>query len=447
MIMKLTNEQMKYALNRVIAAIDKWWVEVTNSKKGEFNRYDLRGSNLLTFKDYIEWRYKSSEFKKDYISLFISLSPSFEDAVSIDLNLRKMTNGVYTDYDPFCWFRNNSYGVSVDATTGFYCDSMLWDFITINDINNLVDKISSIVENIREDQSVEETDEEETMNTQNKTSKTDNGLIDRIRSVEVGTMNTQNETKTGDGLEKLQPIEVLNVLITELNNLRLFWPKFFNASIGADPDENGDEVIFNIKSISEGFSIDIQNKGLHVCYLDYCWVGAANADMLNINMLNNNGNSLDYYKGICMRKDTPKLNYWNQDELKAASSSYPYLWEFMSRLYSAIYEAMRNVWIEQHEIEEDLRYTKYNGIISRPIFDPQFLEPGALLQIHANEDLGDDLFLKGYDHNCFVMEHIDHNTGLKVMCIDYRKGNKKATEYVFSVKDVTTGKIEINRVK
>ena len=427
--MTLTNEQMKDALNRVITTIDRWWVEVTNSKTGAFFRYDLRGSSNLTFKDYIEWRYEPNVFEKDYISLVISLSPSPGDTVSIDLSLRKMENGVYTEYDPFCWFQNNNYGVFIDAELGFYKDSMIWNFITINDINNLVDKIYSIIKNIRGDQSVKGTDSNDEI--------TDEEEI----------MNTQNETKTGDGLEKLQTNEVLNVLIDELNSLRIFWPKFFNASIGSEPDENGDEVIFNITSASEGFTIDIQNKGLHVCQLKYCWVGGANADMLNLNMLNKDGVSLDHYKGICMRKDTPKLNYWNQDELKAASSSYPYLWEFMSRIYSAIYEAMRNVWIEQHEIEKDLKHTKYNGIISRPIFDPQFLEPGALLQIYVKEDLGDGLFKKGYYSNCFVMEQIDHNTGLKVMCIDYRKGQSKAAEYVFSIKDVTTGKIEINRVK
>lgn len=260
-------------------------------------------------------------------------------------------------------------------------------------------------------------------------------------------MNTQNETKTGDGLEKLQSIEVLNVLINELHSLRIFWPKFFNASIGSDPDEDGDRVLFNIKFASDGFTIDIHNKGYDVCRLEYLWAAGANADMLNIKMLTNNGESLDYYKGICMRPDNPKLNYWDQDELKAASSSYLYLWDFMSRLYSAIYEAMRNAWIKNQEIEKDLKYTKYNGIISRPIFDPQFLEPGALLQIYVKEDLGDGLFKKGYYSNCFVIEQIDHNTGLKVMCIDHRNGERKAIEYVFSVKDVTTGKIEINRVK
>lgn len=430
--MKLTNEQMGNALKRVIAAIDKWWAEVTNSKKGEFNRYDLRGSINLTFKNYIEWRYKPDAFEKDYISLVISLAPSREDTVSIDLSLRKMENEVYTEYDPFCWFQNNNYGVSIEAGSGFdrngmLRNSMLWDFITINDINHLIDRICSIMDNIRGDQSVEET-----------------GTNDETTDEEE-IMNTQNETKTGDGLKMLQPKEVLNVLIDELHNLRLFWPKFFNASIGSEFDENGEEVLFTIKFATESFSIDIQNKGLYVCQLIYCWCGSANADMLNINMLNTDGVLLKAYKGICMRKDNPKLNYWNQDELKASDNAY--LWEFMSRLYSAIYEAMRNAWIKNQEIENDLKYTKYNGIISRPIFDPQFLEPGALLQIHVNEDLGDDLFLKGYDYNCFVMEPIDHNTGLKVMCIDYRRGNKKAVEYVFSVEDVTHGKIEINRVK
>lgn len=256
----------------------------------------------------------------------------------------------------------------------------------------------------------------------------------------------------GDGLEALTTNELLTVLITGLNQLRMFWRKFFNAQI-EDPneDDTDTDITFNIDYAKNGFTIDIQNNGFYVCQLEYVWAGGANANMLNINMLTNNGEVQDRYKGICMREnDCPKLNYWDENELKA--SGYKYLWDFMDRLYISIREVMRDKWVTNQVIDEEMRHTEYNGIISRPIFDPQFLEPGALIQIYIKDDSAlrqpPGMFNKGYFYNAFVIEQTDHNTGLKVMCIDHRAGgDKKAMEVTFSVKDVTSEKIEIIRVK
>ena len=253
----------------------------------------------------------------------------------------------------------------------------------------------------------------------------------------------------GDGLEALSTIELLTVLITELDQLRMFWRKFFNAELEHLDDDDESEVTFNIEYTRNGFTIDIQNDGFYVCQLEYVWTGGSNANMLNISMLNGSGQLKDRYKGICMRdQDYPKLNYWDENELKA--SGYKYLWDFMSRLYIPIQEAMRNKWIKSHEIEEEMKHSKYNGIISRPIFDPQFLESGALIQIYIKQtplSQPPEMFKKGYFYNAFVIEQTDHNTGLKVMCIDHRDGDKKAVEATFSVKDVTSERIEIIRVK
>jgi hypothetical protein len=168
-------------------------------------------------------------------------------------------------------------------------------------------------------------------------------------------------------------------------------------------------------------------------------------------MLNSGTGELqDRYKGICMREqDYPKLNYWDENELKA--SGYKYLWDFMSRLYIPIQEAMRDKWVVSQKIDETMKHTKYNGIISRPIFDPQFLEPGALIQIYIKDDSALKqpplMFKKGYFYNAFVLEQTDHNTNLKVVVIDHRDGDRKATNVTFSVDDVTSEKIEIIRVK
>lgn len=258
----------------------------------------------------------------------------------------------------------------------------------------------------------------------------------------------------GDGLEALTTNELLTVLITELNQLRMFWRKFFNAQFEEfDEDDSNTDITFNIDYTQNGFTIDIQNNGFYICQLENVWAGGANANMLNIHMLSSNGEALDRYKGICLRNnDYPKLNYWDENELKAASSQeYKYLWDFMSRLYISIQEAMRDKWIKSHEIDEEMKHSKYNGIISRPIFDPQFLEPGSLIQIYIKDDSAlkqpPMMFKKGCYYNAFVIEQTDLNTNLKVTCIDHRSGERKATNVTFSVKDVTSGKIEIIRVK
>ena len=123
----------------------------------------------------------------------------------------------------------------------------------------------------------------------------------------------------------------------------------------------------------------------------------------------------------------------------------------MSRLYSPIQEAMRDKWVVSQKIEETIKHTKYNGIISRPIFDPQFLEPGALIQIYIKDDCAlkqpPMMFKKGYFYNAFVLEQSDYNTKLKVVVIDHRDSARKATNVTFSVDDVTSEKIEIIRVK
>jgi hypothetical protein len=254
----------------------------------------------------------------------------------------------------------------------------------------------------------------------------------------------------GDGMKALSTNELLNVLITDLDQLRMFWRKFFNAELDHLSEDDESEVTFNIDYAQNGFTIDIQNDGFYVCQLEYVYAGGANANMLNINMLNGKGQLLDRYKGICIREnDYPKLNYWDENELKA--SGYKYLWDFVSRLYSPIQEAMRDKWVASQKIDEEMKHSKYNGIISRPIFDPQFLEPGALIQIYIKDDSAlsqpPGMFKKGYFYNAFVIEQTDYNTKLKVVVIDHRDGDRKATNAIFSVKDVTSEKIEIIRVK
>lgn len=419
---KLTTNDMTSLLCHVIKTIDHWWVEKTDRKRGYFIRSKCTILDIL-YQRYVEWRFALTNDSKEYESLFISLD--HENRIDyIRISLKKMKDGVYAVYDPFCEIYDGKTDVVFSERTGFGPDNILRDVINTKDFDELTDKIADTVYRF-----VTSSDEEE---------------CDDMS-------NTTDKKEYGDGMEALSTNELLNVLINELGQLRIFWPNFFNAQFeNIDVDDTDTDVTFNIEYTRKGFIIDIQNDGFYVCQLEYVWAGSANANMLNINMLNGAGELLDRYKGICMREnDHPKLNYWDENELKA--SGYKYLWDFMSRLYNPIQEAMRDKWIKSHEIEEEMKHSKYNGIISRPIFDPQFLEPGALIQIYIKDDSAlcqpPGMFKKGYFYNAFVIEQTDYNTKLKVMCIDHRSGERKAMEVTFSVKDVTSGKIEIIRVK
>ena len=419
---KLTTNDMNSLLCHVIKTIDHWWVEKTNLKQGYFTRSKCATPDIL-YQRYVEWRFALTNDSKEYESLFISLE--YENRIDyIRIALKKMKDGVYSVYDPFCEIYDGKTEVVFSERTGFDPDNILHYVISKQDFDELADKIADTVHRF-----VTSSDEEECDN----------------------MSNTTDKKEYGDGMEALTTNELLNVLINELGQLRIFWPNFFNAQFeNLDIDDTDTDITFNIDYTRKGFIIDIQNDGFYVCQLEYVWVGDANANMLNINMLNGAGELLDRYKGICMRdNDYPKLNYWDENELKA--SGYKYLWDFMSRLYNPIQEAMRDKWIKSHEIEEEMKHSKYNGIISRPIFDPQFLEPGALIQIYIKDDSAlsqpPGMFKKGYFYNAFVIEQTDYNTKLKVMCIDHRSGERKAMEVTFSVKDVTSGKIEIIRVK
>jgi hypothetical protein len=110
---------------------------------------------------------------------------------------------------------------------------------------------------------------------------------------------------------------------------------------------------------------------------------------------------------------------------------------------------MRNKWIKEQAIEEK-HHMQYNGIIARPIFDPQFLEPGALIQIHVLKERSTwktNVWRSGIYYNCFVTGQDEMNTKLNVIRIDYRSGSKSTITEKIDVKDITEGYLEIIRVK
>jgi len=115
---KLTTDQVKSLLDHVIKTIDFWWVEKTYSKQGYFTRSNINNSSVM-YRDYVEWRYSERADCTDYVSVFISLD-YIDDMYYICISLRKLKNGVYTEYDPFCEICDGKVDVTISDDTGGY---------------------------------------------------------------------------------------------------------------------------------------------------------------------------------------------------------------------------------------------------------------------------------------------------------------------------------------
>lgn len=138
---ELTTDQVKDLLNHVIRTVDRWWVKTPNLKQGFFTRSTMNPPRV-TYACYVEWRYSETMDSKDYASIFISLE--YEDGVDyIRMVLRKMKNGVYTEYDPFCEIHDGKVDVTISEDTGGYDD---WYTIFGKGwLNDLTDDIATTV--------------------------------------------------------------------------------------------------------------------------------------------------------------------------------------------------------------------------------------------------------------------------------------------------------------
>ncbi len=116
---KMSTDNVKSLLGHVIRTIDRWWVEKTDCKQGYFTRSTINNS-LVTYKDYVEWRYseRTDDKDHDYMSIFISLE--YEDGMDyIRIALKKLKDGVYAEYDPFCEIYDGKVDVTIsDDTVG-----------------------------------------------------------------------------------------------------------------------------------------------------------------------------------------------------------------------------------------------------------------------------------------------------------------------------------------
>lgn len=142
---KLVTDQVKSLLDHVIRTIDQWWVKTTDCKNGYFTRSDINDSSV-TYKDYVEWRCsEKADYKNyipDYVSIFISLE--YEDGTDyIRIALKKLKDGVYTTYDPFCEIHDGKVDVTISDDTGGYDE--WFSVLGKNCFNDLTDNIATTV--------------------------------------------------------------------------------------------------------------------------------------------------------------------------------------------------------------------------------------------------------------------------------------------------------------
>jgi len=140
---KLTTDQMRSLLAHVIRTIDRWWVEKTDRKRGYFTRSKCEIPDIL-YQDYVEWRYSTTKDSKYYGSIFISLD--YADRTNyISIALKRMKNGVYAEYDPFCEIYDGKTEVVISEQTGFVPDNIMHDVLTEKDFEVLTDAIANTV--------------------------------------------------------------------------------------------------------------------------------------------------------------------------------------------------------------------------------------------------------------------------------------------------------------
>ena len=377
---KLTTNDMQSLLYHVIRRIDRWWVEKTNLKQGYFTRSKI-GDSLVTYKEYVEWRYSTTKDSKNYESIFISLD--YEDSTDyIRIALRTMKNGVYAEYDPFCEIYDGKTEVVISEQTGFDPDNILRDVINTQDFDELTDTIADHVHMF-----VTPPDEEECDNMSNVTDLRSDPLIEFFcKFLKKYFVFIPNVAQQMNDME-YNEIET-NVYFDEEGGF----------TIKANPDFKGSrpapEFLFKKK---------------HETYL-----------------INFNGEE------DVMFIDFPKktIAYLNEEKL-----------EYQSRRFWSLFER------ELLGVEYKYPKNEYNGILPKTIyvFDTQYLENGALIQLYIKEDTDFSKKLgltKGYYYNAMV---VDHSIDKRVMMVQIHSKieAKFVTEALWA--DVAKNKIDIIR--
>jgi hypothetical protein len=293
---KLTSDQVKSLLTHVIRTIDRWWVEKTDCKRGYFTRSKCEIPDIL-YQDYVEWRYSTTKDSKYYGSIFISLD--YVDRTNyINIALKRMKNGVYAEYDPFCEIYDGKTEVVISEETGFVPDNIMHDVLTEKDFEVLTDAIANTVHKFMEASSV---DEEEVSVNMDDVSKTLSAhdiqdcmikaarimIVDRDTVKELMRLRAKYIADAPD----LSQTQVKNMLgyaidVTSKHVVTRIVYGNDNTSVAlcsfiCEPDTHGPhEFIIRYNSCDTGFCYD---QGFNILYKnpdDYCFEYAA--DGLNV---------------------------------------------------------------------------------------------------------------------------------------------------------------------
>ena len=293
---KLTTDQMKTLLTNVIRSIDHWWVEKTNCKQGYFTRSGLNNS-LVTYKDYVEWRYSETIACKDYVSIFISLE--YENNTDyIRITLRKLKNGVYTEYDPFCEIYDGKTEVVISEQTGFGLDNITQDVLTGRDFDVLTNNIADTVNKFTNPQY----DEEEVGANMDDVSKTLSAydiqdcmikamrimLVDRDTVNELIRLSSKYVADSHDlsAIQRKNMLGYVSLIEVAKNHVmaKIVYDEFVLCSFTCVPDTYGPhEFIIRYNSCDTGFKYE---QGFNILYKnpdDYCFEYAA--DGLNVDKI------------------------------------------------------------------------------------------------------------------------------------------------------------------
>lgn len=317
---KLTTDQAKSLLEHVIRKIDRWWVETTNLKQGYFTRSSMN-NDPVTYKEYVEWRYSKTADCKDYESIFISLE--YEDGTDyISIAFRKLKDGVYAEYDPFCEIYDGKTEVVISEQTGFDQYNIIYDVLTGKDFDVLAVTIDTTVHRFTDTASV---DEEKASVNMDEVSKTlsihdiQDCMIKamRIMLVDRDTVNELTRLRAKYVVHDLSPIQCKNMLgyaidvtpnhvVTRI----VYCDDITLCSFTCEPDTHGQhEFIIRYNSCDTGFEYA---QGFNILYKNpdfYCFEYAA--DGLNVekvfkpfvNILRNTLNQ-ELYQSLSCFQDT-----------------------------------------------------------------------------------------------------------------------------------------------
>lgn len=287
---KLTTDQMKTLLTHVIRTIDLWWVETTDSKKGFFTRSTMNPPRV-TYACYVEWRYSETMDSKDYVSMFISLEYE-DDTDYIRMTLRKLKNGVYTEYDPFCEIHDGKIDVVISEDTGGY-DPLFSVFESC--FNELTNNIAVTVNRFTNSQYDEEKSDVNMDDVSETVSAHDIQdcmikamrimLIDRDTVNELIRLSSKYVADSHDlsAIQRKNMLGYMSLIEVAKNHVvaKIIYDEFILCSFTCIPDTHGPyEFIIRYNSCNTGFEYE---QGFNILYKNpdmYCFEYAA--DGLNV---------------------------------------------------------------------------------------------------------------------------------------------------------------------